>query len=198
VRATRALAVLVLVAIAPFSVARSAEWQSSYQDLSARICLDRNPEPAGRRADHAAAVRACPAFLGYRIEVIEHPHRHELRITPPERGSAAASLVFLSGLGPRAEWRGPKSKAAILPRALIVRVGAADLGDEKSALLAIMKISPQANCLIGVVDVRTNPDANAVARREADSLAEGFSCGSPSKVLGQTSPFAEAFIEQQR
>lgn len=197
-RAARTLAVLILMGFAPFSAARSAEWQSSYQDLSVRSCPDRNPKPARQRADHEAALRVCPAFLGNQIEVIEQPHRHELRVMPAKRGSAAASLAFLSGLGPRAEWRGPKSGATIHPRALIVRVGAADLGDEKSALLAVMKVSAEAVCLIGVVDVRANPDANSVARREADRLAEGFRCGSPAEALGQTSPFAEAFIGQQR
>lgn len=196
--AARTFAVLILIGIAPFSAARSAEWQSSYQDLSARTCPDRNPKPARQRADHEAATRACPAFLGYQIEVTEHPHRHELRVTPPKQGGASASLTFLSGLGPRGEWRGPKSGATILPRAFIVRVGAADLGDEKSALLAVMKVSQEAVCLIGVVDVRANPDANVVARREADRLSEDFRCGRPAEVLGQSSPLAEAFIGQQR
>ncbi len=81
---------------------------------------------------------------------------------------------------------------------MIVRVGAADLADEKSSLLAIMKVSPEAICLLGVVDVRANPDANSLARREADERAEQFSCDNPAVVLGASSAFAEAFIERLR
>jgi hypothetical protein len=81
---------------------------------------------------------------------------------------------------------------------MIVRVGAADLADEKSTLLAIMNIWPEALCLLGVVDVRANPDANGLARRKADELAERSSCDQPAVVLGESSAFAETFVERLR
>jgi hypothetical protein len=190
--------VFVLMGMALVAPARSAEWQSAYQDISVSACPDTNPRPLKQRSDHEATLRVCRPFLGYKVGLNEYPHRHELRVAPPGQGSTAATLAFLSGLGPRIEWRGPLRGAAISPRALIVRVGAADIGDEKAALLAILKVSPEAACLVGVVDVRTNPDANGVARREADRFTDGFSCNSPAEILGQSSAFAEAFIGRLR
>lgn len=192
------LAVFVLMGMALVSPAHAAEWQSAYQDISVRACPDTNPRPLKQRSDHEAALRVCRPFLGYRVGLNEYPHRHELRVAPPGQGSKAATLGFLSGLGPRIEWRGPLSGTAVSPRALIVRIGAADIGDERAALLAIMRVSPEAVCLLGVVDARANPDANGVARREADRLAEGFDCDRPAEILGQSSAFAEAFIERLR
>lgn len=198
-RFTRALAVLALVGFAPISAAQSAGWRSAYQEIAGTACPDSNPKPAKQRADREAALHVCRPFLGYRVAIHFYPNRHELHVTPPQQGSKTATLGFLSGLGPRIEWLGEPRGGTIAPRALIVRIGAADLGDEKSALLAVMKVTEQAVCLVGVVDVRVNPDANVVARREAERRVDTFRCGADAvDVLGESSGLAEGFIERLR
>jgi len=199
VRVSRALAVLALTGVASFSAAQSAEWRTVYQEIAGRACSDTNPRPARPRGDHEATRRICPAYLGFKVVIEEFPNRHELRITQQAQAGKSATLGFLSGLGPRIEWLGPARGATIMPRALIVRIGAADIGDEKSSLLAVMKVASQEACLVGVLDVRTNPDANEVARREAKKRAESFRCDSdPIDVLGERSELAEAFVDRLR
>lgn len=196
---TRVLAVLMLMCLATISAAQSVEWRSAYQQIAGPACPDSNPKPAKQRADHEAALHTCRPFLGYRVAIHFYPNRHELRVTPHQPGGKTTTLGFLSGLGPRIEWLGPARGTTIAPRALIVRIGAADLGDEKSALLAVMKVTSQGVCLVGVVDVRVNPNANGLARREAERRIDAFRCDADIvDVLGESSGFAEAFVERLR
>lgn len=187
----------VLAGMALAVPAHGTEWHSSYQDLTPRACPDPTPGRALRAGDHATTVMRCPPVAGFRLQVTFHPHAHEVQISDRQR--TLGTLAFLSGLGPKAEWRGPKRGSSIDVRALIIRLGAADLADEKAALLAVMKVSPEAVCLMGVVDIRSNPEANGRARAEADQRADAFNCASDAAlVFGHSTAFAEAFVDRLR
>lgn len=177
--------------------AYAAEWHSAYQNLTIEACPDTASVRSGRQGDHATTTLICPPFAGFRLRVNFYPNSHEVQIAVPRNKGKPARLVFLSGLGSNIEWRGPKRSSVLVPRAAILRLGAADLADEKAAVLAIFKLSPDRACLMGVVDIATNPEANRLARQEADRLIPAFRCGADkARVLGQLSAFAQAFLER--
>lgn len=186
-----------LAGMAPAMPVHAADWHSAYQNLTTKACPDPASDRSARQGDHATTVMLCPPFAGFRLRVNFYPNAHEVQIVVPGNRVKPARLAFLSGLGPRIEWRGPKRGSTLVPQAAILRLGAAELADEKAAVLAIFKLSPDRACLMGVVDIATNPEANRLARQEADRLIPTFQCGADeARVLGQSSAFAQAFLER--
>jgi hypothetical protein len=112
------------------------------------------------------------------------------------RNSAAASRepAAQAGFGPfnstttTVEWRALSGK----PFAIIQRWHIADTGDEDNngrplakPLLVVTRLPPGAVCHVAYIDVKANPDAIELARKAADEIARGFSCGKDEvKVIG--------------
>lgn len=189
-------AAIGLLALAAPPAASAEPFRSVYQDITLRTCRDLNPTPPDRRGDHATVPVRCPPFAGYGVAFVFYPNLHTMRIDPPGGTSADAQLRFRSGLGKRLEWRGPARGKGIEPRAAIVRVGHSDRAGAPASLLAILKVSPEAICWVGVVDARAK-DANVQARRAADEMAQDFACDRDRPmVFGTPTPAAQDFLEQ--
>ncbi|HEX2552905.1 MAG TPA: hypothetical protein VHL98_04335 [Microvirga sp.] len=94
-----------------------------------------------------------------------------------------ASTPFLvrrfAEAGDTVEWRGPRGRGGIEPRAAILRFRVTEgpsIGAKRHDVLVVYRLDPARSCIAAVLDGRS-PDANAQARRIADGEARRFRCG---------------------
>lgn len=147
--------------------------ESRYTDLVGRSCqVDPVVSDAG-----AEQTKRCPGFGGARV-VVTAGHT-AVALGYEWSGNKKADEVLSNwSLGYKLEWRGYKTDSGFDPYATVIRVlfnSGAEPADRP--VLAIMRIRRGEACVMGVVDIATNPDAYDMARELADRRAHGFVCG---------------------
>ena len=138
-----------------------------------------------RNREDGSATRICPGKAGLVVLVNEDDLRETVS-AGRDRADAAKQPAAEAWFGPfnsptsAVEWRMQGGK----PFAIIQRWHIADNSDQDrdgrprdKAMLAVTRLPPGAVCHVAYIDVAANPDANTIARKAADDIARGFTCG---------------------
>lgn len=174
-----------LIAVSATSSASAQENTSAYTSVAFKGCQKFNVAKAGD--DELGASFECKGLQGYAVVVTEDDLRMTVAIGQ-NRKHAQDQPSFAQGFGPfnsvhdTLEWRiGGKSKK---PLATIQRWFIADNNDTGAdnrpktvGLLVVTRTPPGASCHVAYIDARANKDANLLARKAADELAQKFDCG---------------------
>jgi hypothetical protein len=156
--------------------------ESHYTSTAQKACKTVDKAKEG---DGDWVVLSCPGRAGLVISMTEDDLRTTVsagRTVKAAGDEPAASQGFppFNRVGDALEWRSVKGKA---PHALIHRWFLSDSQDPDAegrprpyGLMVVTRLPPGPVCHIAYVDVRANPDANALARRAADELAGNFRC----------------------
>jgi hypothetical protein len=142
-----------------------------------------------------STIRICPGKAGLKVLVSEDDLRETVSVGR-NRAAADSEPAAEAGFGPfnwtttTVEWRALDGK----PFAIIQRWHIADNSDEDKdgrpiakPLLIVTRLPPGPVCHVAYIDVKANPDANALARKTADEAARGFKCGIDEvKVIGKS------------
>jgi hypothetical protein len=153
----------------------------------------------------ASTTRFCPGKAGLGVLVSEDDLRETVSVG---RGRAAAARepAAQAWFGPfnsshtMVDWRALDGK----PLALIQRWHLDDNADEDKngrptakPMLVVTRLPPGPVCHVAYVDVKTNPDANELARKAADEVARGFKCGKDEiKVIGTSGRAVELAVRR--
>lgn len=168
----------LLCASGPGSFAQSAKAApaspvtSFYTSLSQPACKTVEVQPEGGNS-----TQKCPGVSGYQLLLLDSDSRMSITVVRPDGQQHPLDFwrvitPHFSSLGSKAEWRVTKKGPRLEPVALIARVNANEDPDsgKVTSYLAVAKITPGEIC---VVDrIKPGPNANAEARRAADSSAE--------------------------
>lgn len=125
----------------------------------------------------------CEGFGGVEVRVSEDDLRYTVSLGPHAKTQCAARQTFskFNDLGPRIEWRLENGK----PFATILRWYPSADG-EKTNWLVVSKYDGRESCHVAYVAAAT-PEANAVARKQADDKARGFDCRNDKpEIIGET------------
>jgi len=179
---TRAIfAVALATAIATSAAAQDAE--SHYTSTAEKACktIDKAKESEGDWV-----VLGCPGRAGLVIRITEDDLRTTVsagrtQAAADDEPAAGQGFPPFNRVGDTLEWRGVKGGA---PFALIQRWFLSDSQNPDAdgrprpvGLMVVTRLPPGPACHVAYVDVRANPDANALARRAADEHARTFRCG---------------------
>jgi hypothetical protein len=140
-----------------------------------------------------STTRICPGKDGLMVLIAEDDLR-EIVSVGRNRKKAAEEPAAQVWFGPfnssetTIEWRAMDAK----PFAIIQRWHIADSSDPDKqgrpntrAMLVVTRLPPGAVCHVAYVDAAANPTANELARKAADDLARGFTCGKDEvKIIG--------------
>ncbi|QWG20939.1 hypothetical protein KMZ68_18125 [Bradyrhizobium sediminis] len=184
-----ALSALFWACFALIPPASAQTFGSSYTSTAPRDCRVKS---AGNGVDDST-VRVCPGKAGLVVVISEDDLREAVSVGH-SRAAADREPAAETSFGPfnstthTVEWRAVDGK----PFAIIQRWHIADNADEDKngrpiakPLLAVTRLPPGAVCHVAYVDVKANPDANELARKAADEIARGFTCGKDEvKVIG--------------
>jgi hypothetical protein len=177
----RAAAALLASAIAVPAAAQTIE--SHYTSTAERAC---KTVAKAKEGDGDWVVLGCPGRAGLVIRVSEDDLRTTVsagRTQAAAEKEPASSQGFppFNRIGDTLEWRSVKGGA---PFALIQRWFLSDSENPDAAgrprpvgLMVVTRLPPGPVCHVAYVDVRANPDANALARQAADQHAKNFRCG---------------------
>ena len=148
--------------------AKQGRVTSAYTDLNLRRCRSLTYQQEGESASWR-----CPGYRGVPLFVLTGDGRYD--IDAGRDNGTWESVPPFNDFGPRVEWRLRGGR----PFAIIYRLSLAQ--DENSewsrSVLGVETVGGnRPGCLIAWVDAAT-PDANAVARREADQRGSSFRCG---------------------
>ena len=171
------------------SPAKAQLFGSSYTSTAPGDC---RVSGAGNGVDDSA-TRVCPGKAGLVVLVSEDDLRETVSVGR-NRATAAGEPAAEAWFGPfsstttTVEWRALDRK----PFAIIQRWHLADNSDEDKdgrpvakPMLAVTRLPPGAVCHVAYVDVKTNSNANELARKAADEIARDFKCGKDEvKVIG--------------
>jgi hypothetical protein len=181
-------AVFSVVPILSAGAAAAEDFTSQY--TSTKNCKKLRVSKA---AEGDWAVRACPGIGGYRVAVSEDDLRTTVSIGRTLKAAddePAASQRFgpFNYIGDRMEWRSVKGKppfAAIL-RWMIADNEALDKNSRPTSVpvLVVIKLPPGPVCHVAYIDAKSNPDANALARKVAGETARGFNCDEKPTIVG--------------
>jgi hypothetical protein len=184
-----AMAALFCAGSGLISPAKAQLFGSSYTSTAPGDC---RVSGAGNGVDDSA-TRVCPGKAGLVVLVSEDDLRETVSVGR-NRATAAGEPAAEAWFGPfsstttTVEWRALDGK----PFAIIQRWHLADNSDEDKdgrpvakPMLAVTRLPPGAVCHVAYVDVKTNSNANELARKAADEIARDFKCGKDEvKVIG--------------
>ncbi|WP_445216455.1 hypothetical protein ACKWRH_30055 [Bradyrhizobium sp. Pa8] len=140
-----------------------------------------------------STTRVCPGKNGLIVLIAEDDLREIVSVGRNRKAAAeepAAKVWFAPFNSSEAtvEWRSAGTK----PFAMIQRWHIADSTDpdkqgrpNTKAMLVVTRLPPGPVCHVAYVDAIANPTANELARKAADDLARGFTCGKDEvKIVG--------------
>jgi len=158
--------------------ASAQTFSSSYTSTAEKDCRVKKTEPDG-------SIRLCPGKAGLIVVVSEDDLRQTVSLGRNQQ-AAENEPAASSSFGPfnfttdTVEWRAADAK----PFAIIQRWHISDNADmDKNGrpigkgLLVVTRLPPGPVCHVAYIDVRANPDPNALARKAADETARDFRCG---------------------
>ena len=175
--------VLALLAVAGLHAQPSSAAESRYTNLGNTGCkLD---QEASRQIkpheDFKPLLYRCNG-LGERQVSVTY-HGLVVRTTIARKDGKSLDILTPYGAGPKIDWRGERKAA---PTAAILRLSARGDDGQPASALAVVKLAPEQDCLIAVIEVKANRNANEAAREIADA-AGSASCGAP-RVIGAPGP----------
>lgn len=136
----------------------------------------------------------CPGLKGYPVYFAEGDLRtfFSFGAAPEKRRAATQTLsAFNTVFEPKrsratVEWRFRRIAGQDVPYAAILRLFTSnDTG--KGEVLVVTRISAAETCHAVYIDAKANPEAMAMARAAADTIADGFNCAHEPRVLGARS-----------
>lgn len=167
--------------------ATAQEIVSEYTDLN----VDKHCSTfaAGEKGEGDWSNFVCQGWRGYPVLIYYADAHESLFYGFPQGGDLAPNWESFDGFnqsGPRIEWRIERDGPRAVPFATIHRrsVTVSD-GHKPVEVLVVQKVGElhaREGCVVGYVVATGNPDANEKARRIADGIARGFSCGEPPKI----------------
>jgi hypothetical protein len=124
----------------------------------------------------------CVGISGIRVWLGGSEERAVVSFGPDAPHERAARRVFnpMNSTGETLEWRGTVQGRSFVPYATILRWSLNDYVNDATvtrSMLVVTRLGRGSVCHVAYVDVQSNPQANALARQAADSLARGFRCG---------------------
>lgn len=152
--------------------------ESVYTDLLLDKCkslVEPNPDEPG--GDFMSSM--CPGLGDYKVLFKEGDLRQSIHYGFLKKSivdQAFESFGQFNHMNPKIEWRvGPDGK----PVAAIQRFFTGDTPNQGQMLVISRVGQPgeEEGCPVGYVDALANPDANALAREVADTIAATFQCG---------------------
>jgi hypothetical protein len=157
--------------------------QSDYTKAGEKACKLRSKNKAGEEMPWSES--ACPGRGGYVLRIFDGDLRQTVAVGRTVAAAAdekAAEQTFgpFNSAGDTVEWRSRGGK----PFAIIQRWRLQDIAGKPDAkgnlpdvqLLVVTRTPPGPVCHVAYIDVRANPDANALARQVADEKAAAFDC----------------------
>ena len=148
-----------------------------------------------------STIRVCPGKAGLVVLVSEDDLRETVSVgrNPAAAANEPAAQTWFGPFNSTAntvEWRVLDGR----PLAIIQRWHIADNSDPDKdgrpiakPMLVVTRLPPGAVCHVAYIDVKANPDANALARKVADDAARGFQCGKDEvKVIGESGRAVES------
>ncbi|MBR1172373.1 hypothetical protein JQ617_00255 [Bradyrhizobium sp. KB893862 SZCCT0404] len=162
---------------------------SSYTSTASKDC-----RRIGKPSElDGSTTRACPGKDGLIVLIAEDDLREVVSIGRNRKAAAeepAAKLWFapFNSSENTVEWRSAGAK----PFAMIQRWHIADSTDpdkqgrpNTKAMLVVTRLPPGPVCHVAYVDAIANTNANELARKAADDVARGFTCGKDEvKIVG--------------
>lgn len=173
------LAMLCFALSTPAVPVEAAKRESRYTVISGKGCLGKGE-----------GAYLCNGLGGWQIDIADEGNIIQIRIAGAGTSGEALELTG-RGLGEKVEWRGTRSRKGFRADALIVRMRPVEDDLLDSSLLFIVKLNPAGACFSGLVDVRANPDANALARTVADKLPDV--CDPVPQVYGKRTAATDGF-----
>lgn len=193
------LAATLATAFAATAAANAQTIGSSYTSTAPKDCR----VSSARNGVDDSTTRVCPGKAGYVVLISEDDLRETVSVGR-NRAGASREPAAQSWFGPfnsttnTVEWRAANGR----PFAIIQRWHIADNADQDKdgrpiakAMLAVTRLAPGPVCHVAYVDVKANPNANELARKAADEIARGFTCGKDQvKVVGASGRAVELAI----
>ena len=154
-------------------LAASAKISSIYTPLAGKSCvLVKEDKETGN------SLQSCPGVANGKVIVAYDDQRMSITLVLAEDKKEQPLDLWtvvtksFSSLGASVEWRVMQDSKKSVPLALIVRVNATSSDGKKSSYLAIAKVSADQACVVDVISVASDRDANQRARRSADQSAD--------------------------
>ncbi|MDR2857382.1 MAG: hypothetical protein LBV50_06005 [Novosphingobium sp.] len=166
---------LIAAGLAQAVPAAAETFNSSYTSAAPKDCRRISSDERICRGMGKLWVLVGPAEGDFREAVSVGRNRAAAAAEP------AARMTFgpFNSSGETVEWRAVDGK----PFAIIQRWYIADISDEdkdgrpiNKQVLVVTRLPPGSVCHVAYIDVKANPDANALARRAADTIARNFDC----------------------
>jgi len=166
------LAATAKMALTPEPMTMAPAADSTYTELSEKVCKEVKPEP-----DSGAIYEAdCPGTGGYKVVFSASDHSQVLSLTDaqgketvlPFRGVLKTAGDFV--LGNKIEWRLDSKGSNAKPQAMIVRLTKFTDPEDRNkmeSLLAVVKLNGSEPCVTDLVPAAA--DQNVKARQLADT-----------------------------
>jgi hypothetical protein len=172
---------LILALSGAVSAALAAGADSAYTKLRLETC--RQIETASDEGTFGGAWE-CPGYQGQAVYVAEGDLRMFVSFGPfaADEPAASQTLPNFNTVNETLEWR----LHGGTPVATILRwFPSLDEGARTGSVLIVTQLQPGGGtCQIARVDAQANSNANVMAREAADTLAGGFDCSQPPRILG--------------
>lgn len=143
------------------------------------------------RSEWYASAWRCPGHAGRFVHLAYGDQREGLAIGTRRKPASYLWHPGFGAWGPSMEWRGARGRpvAVIARYAWSIIEGDTPAPNGTGADLAVIRIGkdPAGTCIVAWIDERANPDAMALARRQADTAATNACPAAPAR-LGKLSP----------
>lgn len=179
----------VLMTCVSLNSAIAQSMGSSYTSTAPKDCRQ-----IGKPSElDGSTMRVCPGKEGLVVLIAEDDLREVVSVGRNRKAAAeepAAKVWFapFNSSERTVEWRSAGNK----PFAMIQRWHIADNKNpdkqgrpNTKAMLVVTRLPPGPVCHVAYIDAVANPTANELARKAADELARGFTCGKDEvKIVG--------------
>ena len=189
-RFTLSLALTALLG-APLSAAAAS---SVYTDTATDRCENLMPNPSQEDIDLGVAAFKCLGYKGYAYHFSENDVRQSTYfgyLSKEILDKAGETFEVFNHVGDKIEWRLDDRG---VPRATILRYTMENMNPKTfeadkafyGQVLVVSRVGQpddRTGCVVAYVDALANKDANAMARKLADTLAPSFPCGKQKPVF---------------
>jgi len=157
----------------PIHPSSAAGLESLYTDLSGKNCKIK----VSKDIEGESSSGTCPGVGGYKLQTLEGDLRSSVTVVDPKGKEFPLDLWSVisghfSSLGDKAEWLVERTGNLVTPKALIVRLNAAEDVDHPNKLtsyLSVSKITPTSICVTD--KIQPGPQMNDQARQAAQNAA---------------------------
>lgn len=100
-------------------------------------------------------------------------------------------------IGEKLEWRGPRVEDKFIPAAAILRLIARTGSDSYASVLVVLRVDGEKICPAAWLDATAAANANVLARRAADEIAQEFRCGvDAARIVGPNTELVQEIIDR--